>query len=539
MNKPLEFTLRAWLTALLLAASAAHAQQAAWLAPEGMPQGSAARAPLGSLWKLFVYADLAATGAQEPAYRCASAQRGSEDDYCCEPGDSVARDAALARSCGAYFAPQRLGLTAATWAERWRARGAPTWLHDLAQLQPATVVPVPELLRALAAVPPEARAAARRALLPIATREPSVLAALGSGPRLKTWSWRDAQGAPVGGAAGWLADGVPVWFGAPGSGSAALARHAGWLAQTWPAATAASPPADGPCVDVHFFNRYPLARVEKVGAGDAVPGPLSGRHRLTFANGQRLVITAQPALLLRRDGAGWAIDARLTLDDYVARVIDREGDAREPAAAQALAVAARSYVLQQAREDAACRRIGDDSRTQRVSPNPPTAAARRAAAHTQDLVLDAPVRYHQSQPAPGVLAWQQAVAQSRAGRDFTQILAHTWPAARLVGMDGLLAADCTALPAATAWLAERQHRWRERLRREPGYEPLVPMPRICQLALGLPHADSRRGLIRVRDWHSPEGRIGLVHEYLHLAFAHHPSGQDEAYIEALARELAP
>lgn len=529
---------RGLLLALLCAATTAHAQQAAWLPLGGSPQGDTARAPLGSLWKLFVYADLTATGAQEPAYRCASAQRRSEDDYCCEPGDSVVRNAALARSCGAYFAPQRVGLDAAGWARRWRARGAPAWLHDLTRLQPQTELPVTELLQALAAVPPEARTAARRALLPIATREPTVLAQLGSGPRLKTWSWQDVQGARIGGAAGWLADGTPVWFGAGGTGASALTQHARWLAQTWPAAGPAAPDAGGSCVDVHFFNRYPLARVEKLGAGDAAPGPMSGRHRLTFANGQRLVITAAPALLLRRDGRGWAIDARLLLDDYVARVIDREGDAREPAAAQALAVAARSYVLQQAREDAACRRITDDSRTQRVSPNPPTAAARRAAQHTQDLVLDVPVRYHQNQPAPGVLGWQQAVAQSRAGRDFTQILAHTWPAARLVGMDGLLAADCTLLPDATAWLAERQQRWRARLRREPGYEPLAPLPRICQLALGLPHADSRRGLIRVRDWHSPEGRIGLVHEYLHLAFAHHPSGQDEAYIEALARELA-
>jgi hypothetical protein len=56
--------------------------------------------------------------------------------------------------------------------------------------------------------------------------------------------------------------------------------------------------------------------------------------------------------------------------------------------------------------------------------------------------------------------------------------------------------------------------------------------------MGVPHSDQRRLVIRVREWHSREGRVSLIHEYLHLAFRDHPHGQDEIFIERLAQQLA-
>ena len=56
--------------------------------------------------------------------------------------------------------------------------------------------------------------------------------------------------------------------------------------------------------------------------------------------------------------------------------------------------------------------------------------------------------------------------------------------------------------------------------------------------MGTPHSDQRRLEIRVREWLSREGRVTLIHEYLHLAFRDHPRGRDEAYIEQLAQRLA-
>jgi uncharacterized protein YfaQ (DUF2300 family) len=94
------------------------------------------------------------------------------------------------------------------------------------------------------------------------------------------------------------------------------------------------------------------------------------------------------------------------------------------------------------------------------------------------------------------------------------------------------------MPQAAAWLVQRQQRWRALLSAQPGYEPSAESVQVCRLAMGMPHSDQRRLVIRVREWASREGRVTLIHEYLHLAFRHHPRGQDEAFIEPLAQRLA-
>jgi uncharacterized protein YfaQ (DUF2300 family) len=265
-------------------------------------------------------------------------------------------------------------------------------------------------------------------------------------------------------------------------------------------------------------------------------GMIVGPHRVVFASGHVLDIDASPGLQLLAGGGAMRLQARWTLEDYVARVVDREGGAADPAAARALAVAARSYLVQNARDDEGCRRIADDSRTQRASPSPPTRAARDAAAFTRGLVLDGPpVRYHRDQAADGQMSWQDAVAAARAGAPFEAILRRAYPQSRLAALD--TAGDCTPMPEARDWLVAAQHRWRERLRREDGYEPLPETLQVCSLALGLPHSDQRLLQIRVRDWYTQDGRVTLVHEYLHLAFRHHPHGQDDGYVERLARQL--
>lgn len=506
------------------------------------PLATLPRTPLGSTWKLFVHGYLEARGVQEPAYRCEAVQRLPDDDYCCDPGGSVGRDEALARSCGPYFEPKRLALSPDDWARFWREQQAPAWLQRLDAMQPGTEVALPELLQALRHVPAPSRLAARQALLPLATRDTAVLAALGGGPRYKTWSWR-VDGERAGGAAGWLADGTPFWFGAAGTSRTALQAQAPWIARQWSAHGLAAPRADAPalaaqpCIDVRFFQRYPIRAVLRADGSEATAGPLNGRLRIAFRNGTQLPVDAVPALQLREERDGPVIVARLPLEDYVARVVDREGRASELEAGRALAVAARSYVLQNAPQAEACRQIADDSRAQRVGPNPPSEAARAAAAFTDGLVVaGAAVRYHSDQASPGVLSWQAAVAASRRGEGFETILRGTWPGMTLAGAQA--AADCEAVPQAHDWLLQRQQRWRELLRREAGYQPLGAELRVCQLAMGTPHSDQRRLEIRVREWLSREGRVTLIHEYLHLAFRDHPRGQDEAYIEQLAQRLA-
>lgn len=498
------------------------------------------RTPLGSTWKLFVHSYLHAHGAQEPAYRCDARTPREHEEYCCDPGGSVTRDEALARSCGPYFEPARLGITADAWKRHWRGRDAPAWLQSLDQLRPATELPVADLLQALDRIAPAQRVAAREALLPVSLRHEALFNAVGSGPRFKTWSWHTG-GDRIGGAAGWRADGTPFWFGAPGTSRTALESRAAWLAAlppfSSPAQADSAAAAAQPCVQVRFFERYPIRAVERGDGAAAADGALAGRHIVRFENGTVLPIVATPAMQLRSAGPHRRIVARLSLEDYVARVVDREGSARETQAARALAIATRTYVLQNASEDDGCRHITDDSRTQRVSPNPPTVAARNAAAFTEGVTLaGVAVRYHADQASAGVMSWKAAVESARRGDDFIDILRTAYPGATLAGAKS--GEDCEPLADASAWLMQRQSHWRRTLRAEAGYQPVDGELQVCRLAMGTPHADQRRGVIRIREWHTREGRVTLIHEYLHLAFRHHPKGRDEDFIERLARRLA-
>ncbi|HEX5685498.1 MAG TPA: DUF2300 domain-containing protein [Ideonella sp.] len=510
-----------------------------------------ASAPLGSVWKLFVYSYLHTTGAQEPVYRCERVQREPGDEYCCDPGESIGRDAALQRSCGAYFEPKRLGIKDADWQKFWAGRQAPAWLQPLSGLQPATQVPVAGMIDALHRVPYPARLAARQALLPNTLRDVGLLGSLGSSPRFKTWSWFDPQGERWGGAVGWLADGSPFWFGGPGTGRLAVQRHVDLLASAWSARGLLHAPPDAaslqaqPCVDVNFFSRYPLTSVTRDDNKPAPLGPLlplsrGGAYTLRFANGTKLVVPGQPEFQLTGSEKAPRLQARLPLEDYIARVVDREGDAREVSAARALAIAARSWLRQNsaptAGADGACLEVDDDTRAQRVSPRPPTQAARAAAAFTAGLVLTgAPIRYQLDGAQPQVMGWRQAVAASRAGMGVEALLRDAFPSAMLAGWND--EGDCNPMPRATAWLAEREPRWRKVLRVEIGYEAPDGTPQVCQLTQGVPHADLRRGRVYIREWTSRDGRVTLIHEYLHLAFRRHPNGRDEAYIERLAQQL--
>jgi uncharacterized protein YfaQ (DUF2300 family) len=506
------------------------------------------KVPLGSLWKIFVYAYLIETHAKESAYVCSAAvaaEQTGEDHYCCNPGESISRDPALARSCAPYFAPTRLGITATNWQAMWKPYSKAPWLLDIAHLRPETEASVTEILEALQAMPAEVRSAARGALLQTGMEGYGREAwpQLGSGIRYKTYSWHRADGSAFGGAAGWLADGTPFWFGARGSSRTALSTWAAPLAKALPEPRwreAGSASNDTSCVDVDFFTRYPLRAVWK---GDAPveikSGTLNGRYRLQFANGNWLTINSGGELMLTvADGAAPSINGRMTINDYVARVVDREGGTSSAPAARALAVAARTYLLQNANYEGACWHIADSTRTQRVSANPPTDAALAAAWFTDDIVLSGvPVRYHRDAAGENRLSWQAAVAHAEAGWGFERILADAYPKATLATVGGR--SECTRLDAAETWLTHAAVDWNKRLQREPGFEPLDKMPNVCALGQdqGHPYSDQRRLRMYVRGWRSYDERITIAHEYLHLVLRFHPHGADEDYVEGLARQL--
>lgn len=546
-----------------IAVSAAHANASdtatvAWLrdgkvemrtltrgaAAGALPANGDIKVPLGSLWKLFTYVHLAETREDEPAYTCAQKPVVPQDDrYCCAPGESVGRDQALARSCAPYFSPARLGIAQEKWRAQWRAYTSASWLLDINRLQPATEVSVADLLAALATIPERARTQARAALLETGIKGygRDVWTMLGTGIRYKTYSWHLSDGGAFGGAAGWLADGTPFWFGARGSSKSALTAWAAQLTATLPAPDgrgAMQAASEANCVDVDFFTRYPLHAVWKADENAQVgAGNLNGRYRLEFKNGNRLGISARGDLSLARgaDNAPILI-GRFTLNEYVARVVDREGNARHTQAARALAIAARSYLLQNAHFQAGCWRIADSSRTQRVSPNPPSASALAAAWFTDEIILTGtPVQYHRDNPGSNRLAWRDAVAHDEQGWNFERILSAAYPTAGIGTLSGR--EDCKRLPEAEAWLLRAAQTWTSRLRREPGFEVLETPARICALADGHPYSDQQRLRIYIRGWRSLDERITLAHEYLHLAFRFHPNGANEDFIERLARRL--
>lgn len=485
-------------------------------------------APLGSLWKLFVYAWLVDTGAREPAYECRGQSK--EEVYCCSAGGRIERDQALVKSCGLYFEPARLGIAATDWRAYWQARQAPSWLLDLPAVQPATRVSVAELLGVLALLP--AQDQMRRVLLDVVLNaaDGNVVGELGGRLRVKTWSWlgdQDAQ-SRQGGFAGWSADGAPVWAGGRGTSQMVLRHHAQALASVLPTAW----PADaGRCVEVGLFSKYP---VSKVLAGDrvATSGPLRGDYRVEFANGNALDIHSDGELFLLDD----KLVARLDREEYVARVLEREAKPQPAEAAKALAVAIRTYLLQNATRNGDCLSIDDSSNRQRIAPRPASAESRNIAAWTADLVLaGSTVTYHSEQPGPDKLAWQQAVEQAKAGQRYDAILLHAYPRASLSRWDNPVA-SCEALPAAHDWLQKQRRGWRPRLESENGYDEVSTFA-VCKLAFGRPFVDRERQRIYVRGVLTLQDRLDLTHEYLHLAFEAHPNGQDETYIEGLARHL--
>ena len=500
--------------------------------------------PLGSLWKLFVYVYAVDTRTPMPDYRCGG--RDPEEVYCCEPGQTIARDAALAQSCGPFFAPRRLNIPTATWRNYWTERltqapvGEFAWLADPASMEPGRLVRLDNLLQALGSVPATSRAEAESALLRVVLdgRGADTVRWFGSQLRVKTFSWHETpQHAPVaqrlGGAAGWLADGTPVWFAGQGASSGILRLWAPQLAAALPPAQ----PEDSGCVMVDFFSRYPVRSVRDANGANAA-GALNGRYVVRFDNDNTLALRSAGELTVERGTDGRPqVRGRFGVNEYVARVVDREGSAREAEAAKALAIAARSYLQQNARLVAGCQQIADSSAAQRVSPNRASAEALAIARWTDQLIVDGViVRYHSTKPSQGTLAWSQAVAQARLGKRFDELLAQAYPGGALA-VAGNSGARCERLTANEAWLARALPRWRRLLITQGGYEAPATMPVVCALSTGMPYSEQSRNRIYMRPLATREDRITLAHEYLHIGLRQHPRGQDEAYVEQLARRL--
>ena len=497
--------------------------------------------PLGSLWKLFVYAYAVDQGLQLPPYQClrSARQEQHEDVYCCDPGQEIQRDEALVRSCGPFFDPARLGIKAAAWRAYWAAKlqaHDADWLTDLKQLQPASQVSVQSLLLALRAVPDNARTQAGGALLGVVLngRGQGSVRHFGSRLQIKTFTWAHPRktNRKYGGGGGWLADGTPIWFGAVGSSSQVLQRWAPQIGLALPELRQVNNEA---CVVVNYFARYPLQAVQTPLGKAAVSGPLQGDYQLRFANGQALALRSSGELSLQRQGKQISIVGRHGINAYVARVVEREGDTHQPEAAKALAIAARTYLLQNAAQRGNCWHIDDSTQTQRVGANTPARSTLALVQWSDGLLLQGvAVRYHSDLEQAGVLSWRAAQQQARGGAHFDEILRQAYPNAALGTQAGQ--SDCPPFAAAETWLQQQTPRWRRRLAGTAGFEPPQSY-KVCRIRYGNPHSDQARQRVYVHGLNSLNDRIALAHEYVHLAFARHPLGVNEDFIEQKARYL--
>lgn len=517
--------------------------------------------PLGSLWKLVAYAHWVESAAPAPPYRCEGKLK--DEVYCCTPGESIDRAMALMKSCGLYFSAIRT-----PWDKTWgiTVQNAPVTVVNAIRnrtLGADTRVEVGTWLRWLASWPIALRQQAQADLLPYWLQGPgkTALADVGSQLRLKTYTLENSDASRFAGASGWLNSAndpklapTALWFGGMGTSARLVPDNAAsvmGLVQSQGAHSAEQTPSDArsvfqnpqsTCVRVRYFSRYPVRSIQTFGAQATMPiaSPLRGRYKLTFENGNTTVVDSAGELQWRSNGQGPEISAELDLDDYVARVVDREASAQPAHAARALAVAARSYVLTHGRMQQGCLEIDDSSRTQRVAPRPATQAAMQAAMVTNGLIVKGvyaiPGQYHATQSRDGVMAWSMAVEQAQRGMRFTDILDHAYPKASLASMYSDSAIACEALPLAQRWLESQLPKWHRQLVGQPGFEAPASV-QVCRLHSGRAHAHDGSRRIDVSGYQSLEERIAIAHEYLHLAFTRHPRSRDESFIEALARQL--
>ncbi len=508
--------------------------------------------PLGSLWKLFVYAYQSEAGRTESRYIC----RGSDPDeiFCCRPGESLDRDTALAKSCAPYFSPTRLSIDSKAWSKFWSEKlpHSPLWLTNLEKLKPETRIQVDELLLSLTEIRQNFATFDRIEAATVGTvlhgTATGALRTWGSRLRVKTFTWRDDQTIGSddadklgfkGGFAGWLSDGRAIWVSRAGHGRDAFQAELLKTIDSYDQ-TNSGKPTEG-CVMVDYFSRYPISRIEPPVTGAR---SLVGATVVHFKNGNKIAFIGDGTLRAEssRNGDSLRISGKMSLAEYVGRVLDREVKAQPLEAARAFSIAIRTFLYQNSEEIEGCRQIADSSHTQRVSPQPASQASISIAKWSDGLALDRieNLRYHSDRASQNRLSWVQAKSLAEAGYSSDEILKTAYPTGQIIFGSQLEKLECRPHALGAKWIESQSKIWFRRLDREPGFERPDRL-RVC-LSESLARRQMSRVFARVsaQEMYVPrlqtrDDEISILHEYLHIAFRSHPRGRDEKYIENLAR----
>jgi len=498
------------------------------------------KTPLGSLYKIFSYAYLIEKNIPEIPYTCKG--QDPEEIFCCKTAESINRDQALAKSCTPYFTFQRLGITQPAWRDFWnlKLQKPPIWLTNFSNFKPEQAIDVDELLQTLKSVRTQLSSFSRIDSALMGTvlfgTARNALKSFGSILRVKTFTWRDLETTTrtdkqgfTGGFAGWLADGSAIWASQAGHGrdtfqlelipfiESHLAQH------------------DSRCVRVKFFDRYSIKKLTP-----SMERPV-GTMQIQFKNGQQLTVPADGTLRVSRSQLGIQVSAELSMNEYVARVLDREVRPDPLNAARAFAIAIRSYLYQNAKKINGCFEISDSSHTQRVSPKKASLESLKIARWTDNLTLDRvpQLRYHSTISSTNRMSWEQAKGLAQNGFNMLEILNDAYPTG-MIKFGPLQTFACKAHPTLMSWIRHQSIKWKPQLLSQPGFEEPDSL-KVCQSpeqifgASVFASVESQE--IYVPELRSSDDEVSILHEYLHIAFRNHPRGQDEFFIEKLARTL--
>lgn len=499
------------------------------------------KTPLGSLWKLFIYAYNRENNFSNAPYTCHGLL--TKEVFCCKKNESIDEDSALANSCGLFFSPYRLRISEKKWREFWKSKKINAeWLSDLRRLKPETMVSVKKLLSVLELVKdlPRAKDYLDKTLVRVVLdgTAKNSLSELGANPRIKTFTWDKPKHKKefVGGFGGWLVDGTMVWAMGDGRSSDFLSRVSEILDNHWKSTIRFN---SNQCVTVRYFHDYKIESVIDLSKNQNInEGSLDGTYRIKFKSGREITLNSNQELILKNKNNSLLIDGRMNITSYIARVLDREVSSKFESAAEAFSIVIRSYLKERAQKISGCYHVIDSSKFQRVSANIPTKKSMAISSKTSGLVLNntGSIRYHLNKDGKNMISWLKAKGLDLLGNNSQQILKSFYPHSQIVYYTDRYSSPCGVIGKANKWLKEKTRKWHKVLVRHPGYERPDRF-KVCKIHSGAPFANKETNEIFVRGFDDFEDQYSIAHEYLHLAFKYHPIGNSESEIDRIAKKL--
>lgn len=499
------------------------------------------KAPLGSLWKLFVYAYNKENSLSSSPYKCSGTL--NEEVFCCKKGESIDEENALAKSCGLFFSPHRLRISRKKWKKFWKAKKINAeWLVNLEQLKPEKMVSVNMLLSVLEQVKvlPKAKGFLDKALVRVVLNGTgkNSLSELGTNPRIKTFTWDKPRVIKeyIGGFGGWLVDGTTIWGMGDGKSSEFLTRVSDILDNHWKRTIRFNA---NQCVTVRYFHDYEIESVFDLSINQNINnGSLNGTYIVKFKSGSELTLNSNEELFLKNHNNKLFIDARMNITSYIARVLDREVSSKYQSAAEAFSIVIRSYLIERAKKISGCYHVIDSSKFQRISANIPTKESIQISTKTSGLILNnaGSIRYHLNKDGKNMISWLKAKSFDQSGKKSLEILKSFYPNSQIVYFSDRYSNSCGTFGKANKWLKNKAPKWHKVLVKHPGYERPDSF-KVCKLNSGAPFANKKTNEIFVRGFNGFENQYSIAHEYLHLAFKYHPIGNSERDIDRIAKKL--